>query len=550
MRRTVLSTPALITCLAGFALTACGGDDAGSLEAHRELPADPAGSMAGEMPPPAGVDVFRPGDEAPPSGGDAPAVPGEAPDEPAAPPQAEPEPGFGVGVLDDFERTPARPGALDTVRKPPPMVPDEDAVEPEQPVPYDGRFRCAVGAPVPADVAAADRDAFAAITDTLCQALDDVYARWDGPRRPVTWAARVALPAPPDLVAEGGLAEVEGTLDALAQLGVPAVRFEIAYPWLTAAYHVVRAETVDDGLDADAVLSAYGRVVRAARTRGLQVVVEHGSRAADAGADVAAYYATVRETDVPRARARYRDERGQEAVMIAGLLEPDAVVLLSEPTREAAAFGPLGGGAVLTLEGWVGYLEATGGRINRLMRGDAPDLLAGTELADDRSVIEALAGVASLDGIDLKMRALGDGEADHVLRLVEWSRAVRSISARKHVALGGAWLGKSDPSGAPADAAVRAARDADPAWAVQDVRFVELMDAVAQDAGLAGVTLTGTAQLFRAPMGVGPGVVDLEGAGAVADGIGGGDAQSEQDIASALGARLRDIMARDADATP
>ncbi|MCB9539790.1 MAG: hypothetical protein H6704_26565 [Myxococcales bacterium] len=547
MRRTVLSTPALITCLAGFALTACGGDDAGSLEAHRELPADPGGSMAGEMPPPAGVDVFRPGDEAPPSGGDAPAVPGEGPDEPAAPPQAEPEPGFGVGVLDDFDRTPARPGALDTVRKPPPMVPDPDAVEPEQPVPYDGRFRCAVGAPVPEGVAAADHDDFAAVTDTLCQALDDVYARWGGARRPLTWAARLELPAPPALAAQDGLAEVERTLDGLAQLGVPAVRFEIAYPWLTAAYHVVRAETVGDGLDADVVLSAYGRVVRAARQRGLQVVVEHGSRAADAAPDVAAYFATVREPGVAGARARYRDERGQEAVMIAGLLEPDAVVLLSEPTREAAAFGPLGGGAVLGLEGWTGYLESTGGRINRLMRGDAPDLLAGTDLADDRSVVEALAGVAALDGIDLKMRSLGDGEADHVLRLVEWSQAVRSVSARKYVALGGAWLGKSDPTVAPADAAVLAARDADPTWAVQDERFVELIDAVAQEAGLAGVTLTGTARLFRAPTGAGPSEGDPSGDDALAEGAGGPRASAEQDIASALGARLRDIMARGAE---
>lgn len=549
MRRVLLSSPALITCLAGLALTACGGDDAGSLEAHRSLPADPAGSMAGEMLPPGGVDVFRPGDDLPPAGGDVPGGAGEDPDEPAPPPQAEPEPGFGAGVLDDFVRTPDRPGAIDAVRKPPQSVADDAMVEPEEPVPFDGRFRCAVGAAVPPGVADADHDAFAAVTDTLCQALDDVHARWDGDRHPVTWAARVALPAPPALVTDGGLAEVEQTLDALAQLGVPAVRFEIAYPWLTAAYHVVRAESVDDGLDADRLLAAYGRVVRAARIRGLQVVVEHGSRATDEAADVAAYYTTVREPGVAGARARYRDERGQEAVMIAGLLEPDAVVLLSEPAREAAAFGPLGGGAVLSLEGWSGYLEATGGRINRLMRGDAPDLLAGTELGDERAVVEALAEVAALDGIDLKMRTLGDAETDHLLRLVEWARAVRTISARKHVALGGAWLAKSDPTQSAAEPAVLAARDADPAWAVQDLRFVELLDALAQDAGLAGVTLTGTAQLFRAPMGVGPGAVEGGAERTVNDGAGAGGPDDAEDIASAVGARLREIIAR-GDATP
>ncbi len=549
MRRVLLSSPALITCLAGLALTACGGDDAGSLEAHRSLPPDPSGSMAGEMPPPAGGDVFRSDDDLPPVGSDGPGSPSEDPAEPAAPPQAEPEPGFGAGVLSDFGRRPDRPGALDAVRKPPSVVADDTMAEPEEPVVFDGRFRCAVGAPVPVAVAEADHGAFAAVADALCQALDDVHARWDGTRRPVTWAARVALPAPPTLVTDAGLAEVEGTLDALAQLGVPAVRFEIAYPWLTAAYHVVRSESVDDGLDADRALAAYGRVVRAARTRGLQVVIEHGSRATDEAADVAAYYTTVREPGVAGARARYRDERGQEAVMIAGLLEPDAVVLLSEPAREAAAFGPLGGGAVLSLEGWTGYLEATGGRINRLMRGDAPDLLAGTDLGDERAVVEALAGVAALDGIDLKMRTLGDAETDHVLRLVEWARAVRTTSARKHVALGGAWLAKSDPTQSAADPAVLAARDADPAWAVQDLRFVELMDALAQDAGLAGVTLTGTAQLFRAPMGVGPGTVEGAAERTLNDGAGTGGAGGAEDIASAVGARLREVMARD-DVTP
>ena len=87
----------------------------------------------------------------------------------------------------------------------------------------------------------------------------------------------------------------------------------------------------------------------AARARGLAVTIVHVSETPPRPPTWVGYYRI--RYDLGGPRARYRDERGQEAVMIAGLLEPDALVMVSRPSVEAERFGAVDGGAVLDVAG-------------------------------------------------------------------------------------------------------------------------------------------------------------------------------------------------------
>ncbi|MCC7548068.1 MAG: hypothetical protein IT532_09910 [Burkholderiales bacterium] len=250
-------------------------------------------------------------------------------------------------------------------------------------------------------------------------------------------------------------------MDALRRAGVQLVVIEACHPLLTPAFH-----------DPRPVLELLANVANDARMRGLRLLLRHVSLApAQAVVQGRHHYRGI-------TRARFFEERLQEAKLLVIAVQPDYLTLASSPRVQA--------GLSLRPSDWRAYLDSASTRLRADLGDLVPALGAGSSLEESPTYVDAFADVAGLDYVDLRFyRATRDQDA-LLERLISWPRAIRARDPAKRLVLSELWLAKAagDEAAAGPYEGATAARASYGFWSGLDAAFLRAVAHAARTGGI------------------------------------------------------------------
>lgn len=269
--------------------------------------------------------------------------------------------------------------------------------------------------------------------------------------------------APGELLMPMRRLETQRELDGLQRAGVQVVVLDVCHPLLTTAFH-----------DPRPILELLANVANDVRVRGLRLVLRHASLPPEqAVMQGRRHYRGM-------TKARFFEERAQEAKLLVLAMQPDYLTLVTEPRTQA--------GLNLRPSDWQRYLEQTGTRLREAFGDLVPHLGAGSSVAESPTYVDAFADVAGLDYIDLRFYRADSGQDALLERLIAWPRAIRARDPGKRIVLSEVWLAKAgrDESAPGPYQGASAARASFGFWAPLDAAFLR---AVAQASRAGGIDL-------------------------------------------------------------
>ncbi len=278
-----------------------------------------------------------------------------------------------------------------------------------------------------------------------------VSAGWNGVKTPVAFGTEVTTAdcnrGLATLLAPGTFAQVLTQLNAFAVVGVQSVTTCIGFPIL---YHPFY-EYISDTRDYANVVAFYRNFVSEAHKRGLKVVIETSVMFPSVATDLPLtnYYKTLSEAEVTAGR-------GQNALNIAQLVQPDYLNLGSEPDTQAAL---LGLSAEYTPQEYATEIATITSQLRAAGINGKP--LIGAGIGDwqinGSAYLSALLG-AGTDYIDLHIYS-----ANLNLLPLAVTYLDTALAARKDVAISEAWLKKvTDSQMQGSEYAIIQALNADP----------------------------------------------------------------------------------------
>lgn len=256
-------------------------------------------------------------------------------------------------------------------------------------------------------------------------------------------------------------AQAQREMDGLRRAGVQVVVLDVCHPLLTPAFH-----------DPRPMLELLANVANDVRIRGLRLLLRHASLPPEqAVLQGRRHYAGM-------TKARFFRERAEEAKLLVLAVQPDYFTLVTDPRTQA--------GLRLRPSDWQRYLEATATRLREELADLVPPLGAGSSVAESPTYVDAFAGIAGLDYIDLRFYRASSGPDGLLERLIAWPRAVRARDPGKRVVLSEVWLAKaSGEEAAPGPySGATAARASFDHWSSLDAAFLR---AVAQASRAGGI---------------------------------------------------------------
>ena len=280
-----------------------------------------------------------------------------------------------------------------------------------------------------------------------------------------------------DLLAPNSLVGTMLALDHLAAAGPEAVTVNISYPMLHPSFH-------RDAREYARYLGFYKTVARAARLRGLKLIVKSGALMAT-DPRVVGFYRSVRDVDT------YKAGRLAVARTIVREIAPDYLTLQAEPDVEESQTGqPVGSvdGAFDLVSFLVSGLRGGGDAGTSLGAG------GGTWHSDFYDLEERLLSIRELGYLDLHVYPIN---RDFLFRAL--AAADRAAAAGKDVAMSEAWLYKVRDGELPWNGPLLTdilARDVFSFWEPLDRRYVEVLVRLAVAKGFAFVSLFWSKYLF------------------------------------------------------
>ena len=316
----------------------------------------------------------------------------------------------------------------------------------------------------------------------LYQALDEQVSAFDRrlppapPAREVRRAARLdamGCESAGELLSASRWDAAMLELDALRKVGTQVIVLEACYPLLT-----------PDFQDPRPLLELYANLANQVRLREMALLVDHRVLApGNALIQVSRYYQGM-------TRARFLDQRAEEALALALAVQPAYLTLVADP--QAAA------GLSVTPRQWRQYLDRVTTGLASALGSFAPALGAGSGVWADPAYVEAFAAVPGLQYIDLRFYPGSMGGGSLLDRVQSWPERVRAIDPRKRIVLGQAWLSKANPNepftGVP-DPNVMA-RASFGFWAPLDAKFLRTLAHVARVEDIELVGISRPAHLF------------------------------------------------------
>ncbi len=187
-------------------------------------------------------------------------------------------------------------------------------------------FSCSASAPPP--VPTLYQDLYNTLNSDLGAFNTTLNSLWHGSKYPVVFAGNLTnadANSGPQLINPGYYNGILLQLQALQAMGAKAVMIQIGFPMLYAPFFSSQTEYQQ-------YVTFYQQVAASVRAAGMKIIVENDvlmSNDVQAGWNTAPFYATLNWT-------QYQQARAQTAQVIAQTLQPDYLVLLQEPSNEAA----------------------------------------------------------------------------------------------------------------------------------------------------------------------------------------------------------------------
>jgi hypothetical protein len=259
-------------------------------------------------------------------------------------------------------------------------------------------------------------------------------SQWNGAKSPVAFGAELTAADSnrglQTLISPTTINSVQLQLNGLTSVGVQSVVFAVGFPILYQPFYQYN----NDPQDYAKVLSFYQSVMSEARKRGLKVVIESSVLFPNLATDLplAAYYSTL-------SSAQLTAGRGQVAVTVAQMLQPDWLNLGSEPDTQSAL---LGLGAPYTPQQYAAEISTILAQLRAAGISGKPLIGAGvgTWASNAADFVQA-EGATGLDYIDLHIYSANLGFLGDAATLFDMARG-----AGKGVALSEAWMRKLNDS--------------------------------------------------------------------------------------------------------
>ncbi len=221
-----------------------------------------------------------------------------------------------------------------------------------------------LSAQTPPAVPAQYQDVYDTVSTDINNFQELVSGSWDGSTYPVAYSTQLQS-ADSDLtynllVPEYYQYTVLSELNDLQAMGVEAVTFHLNFPALYQPYYSNPAEYQN-------YLNFYTQLVNEIHGRGLKVIIENTNAVAYPGNNGASFGPYYQSLDWPT----YQSQRAQLAASIAQLLQPDYLVVVTEPDTEATATGQVNAGTVS------GSTQMVQGIVAAVQNAGAPNVQVG-----------------------------------------------------------------------------------------------------------------------------------------------------------------------------
>jgi len=278
---------------------------------------------------------------------------------------------------------------------------------------------------------------------------------------------------PGELLAPSRRADAQRELDGLRRAGTQAVVVDVCHPLLTPAFN-----------DPRPLLELLANVANDVRVREMRLVVRHASLPPEqAVTQGRAHYRGM-------TKARFFQERADEAKLLVLAVQPDYLTLVSSPRNQA--------GLRLQPGDWRTYLETTGARLRTELGDFVPPLGAGSSLEESPTYVDAFASVAGMDYLDLRFYRATRGQDALLERLIAWPRAIHARDPGKRLILSEVWLAKAaDDEAAPGPfEGASAARASYGFWSALDTSFLRAVARAARTGGIELVAVSRPDLLF------------------------------------------------------
>lgn len=304
-----------------------------------------------------------------------------------------------------------------------------------------GQFSVMVGLVFSASAAAQCSSAPAAFTTTCTQLqgyLDSfnstLSSQWNGAKSPVAFGAELtaadANRGLQTLISPTAINSVQLQLNGLVSVGVQSVVIGVGFPILYQPFYQYN----NDPQDYAKVLSFYQSVMTEVHKRGLKVVIESTVLFPNMATDLplTAYYATLSSSQITAGR-------GQVAITVAQMLQPDWLNLGSEPDTQSAL---LGLSTPYTPQQYVSEISAILAQLRAAGISGKPLIGAGVGTWSSNAAAFVQAESATgLDYIDLHIYSANLGFLAGAATLFDMARG-----AGKGVGLSEAWMRKLSDS--------------------------------------------------------------------------------------------------------
>gem|GEM_PF-1788144 len=264
-------------------------------------------------------------------------------------------------------------------------------------------------------------DAYSQLETKLEQLKATVHRLWDGEKYPTRFCSDLSICntqiQKTKLLSPGYYALTVQMLDALADMGMSAVRFNFSYPFLVGTFP-----------DSDAYLDLFRRIVQAARDRQFTVFIKCTST------NTNPEYGSVDSTVIAFMNgltvSRYRTEKKQMIQTIIEILEPDFFTIEDEPeTMEDAT------GLDYSPDSLASFIQHF---LDGLDKGGCL-IGAGVGTWEPLDYVDRLVAIPGLDYLDIHVYPVNFDFFDDRLFYI----SDRAMTAGKKLVLGECWLFKT-----------------------------------------------------------------------------------------------------------